>query len=231
MTTFPLLQLEQRGTAGPKSCSARPAASVPRARLDQTGLESANAPHHACHPIRVRRRGAASECSSPARHQYSVAARSPGRDTVAHSGTVGASAMRADRRTRGSGDVRRKARIRLSHAHSVDPCQVGSGNRMGLQAGGHRFDPGTLHHKKVPFLQRFRRCAGIRIGNRPTRGASGVLSRWRKQLRSEGARCHKHMVGSGGVSDVSSRSLSRRRSRGRARRSRLSKCLQIGACG
>ena len=50
--------------------------------------------------------------------------------------------------------VRRKERgltpldggpLRLTHAHFVRRCRVGSGYRTGLQAGGHRFDPGALH--------------------------------------------------------------------------------------
>jgi hypothetical protein len=64
--------------------------------------------------------------------------------------------MRADTRLAVSSHVRRERRFRLSHADSVGRCQVGSGYRVGLQAGGHRFDPGTLHkerpRKSGPFL-------------------------------------------------------------------------------
>jgi hypothetical protein len=35
--------------------------------------------------------------------------------------------------------VRQEGRLRLNHADSVRRCQVGSGNRLGLRAGGHRF--------------------------------------------------------------------------------------------
>jgi hypothetical protein len=62
---------------------------------------------------------------------------------------VQAAAVRAQcerRRPTVSCRVRQEGRFRLNHADSVRRCQVGSGNRLGLQAGGHRFDPGTLHH-------------------------------------------------------------------------------------
>jgi hypothetical protein len=84
-----------------------------------------------------------------------TAPRSPERKTmsanVAHLGSARASAVRADRRRTVSGDVRRDSRIWLSHPDSVGPSQMTSGNRTGLQAGGHRFDPGTLHLEKGPF--------------------------------------------------------------------------------
>jgi hypothetical protein len=67
------------------------------------------------------------------------------RTTVAHLGSDGASEMRADRRLTVSGDVRRKRQFRLSHAVSVGPCQVWSGYRLGLQAGGGGFESRTLH--------------------------------------------------------------------------------------
>jgi hypothetical protein len=98
------------------------------------------------------------------------------RTIVAHVGTGRASAVRADRRRTVSGEVRREGRFRLSHADSVGRCQVGSGYRVGLQAGGRGFDPGTLHHKKAP-LQRFLHCADIHTGNERTRGASAVPSK------------------------------------------------------
>jgi hypothetical protein len=58
--------------------------------------------------------------------------------------------VRADRRQTGSGDVGQERRFRLSHADSVGPRQAESGNQSGLQAGGHRFDPGTLHRRTKP---------------------------------------------------------------------------------
>ena len=64
---------------------------------------------------------------------------------VARLGSARASAVRADRCRTVSGDGRRDGRIWLSHADFVGRCEVGSGYRLGLQAGGHRFDPGTLH--------------------------------------------------------------------------------------
>jgi hypothetical protein len=69
------------------------------------------------------------------------------RRCVAHLDS-GASAVRADRRRTVSGDVRRDGGFWLSHADSVGRRRAGSGYRMGLEAGGHRFDPGTLHRKR-----------------------------------------------------------------------------------
>jgi len=71
---------------------------------------------------------------------------------VAHLGSGRASTVRADRRRTVSGDVRRERQFRFSHAVSVGRCHVGSGNRMGLQAGGHRFDPGTLHLRETALF-------------------------------------------------------------------------------
>jgi hypothetical protein len=66
-------------------------------------------------------------------------------DSVVFTEISRASVVRADRRQPVSGRVRRDGRFRLSHADSAGRCQVGSSYRLGLQAGGHRFDPGTLH--------------------------------------------------------------------------------------
>jgi hypothetical protein len=64
---------------------------------------------------------------------------------VANFGSAGASAVRADRRRTVSDRVRRIHGFRLNHAASVGRGQAACVVRMGLQAGGHRFDPGTLH--------------------------------------------------------------------------------------
>jgi hypothetical protein len=73
--------------------------------------------------------------------------------SVANRGTRRASAVRAKCRQTLSDGVRQEGRFRLSHADSVGRCRLRSGYRLGLQAGGHRFDPGTLHKRPVnqPF--------------------------------------------------------------------------------
>ena len=68
---------------------------------------------------------------------------------VARSGSGGASGVRAERCRTQSGDVGRDQPKRLIHAVSVGRSQVRSGYRTGLQAGGHRFDPGTLHLREA----------------------------------------------------------------------------------
>jgi hypothetical protein len=93
------------------------------------------------------------------------------RIVVADSGSSGASAVRADRRQTGSGDVGQKMRIRLSHADSVDRCQVGSGNRLGLQVGGRGFESRTLHTRFAAAFSRRCQCRQRRC----ERGASGPV--------------------------------------------------------
>jgi hypothetical protein len=67
------------------------------------------------------------------------------RRCVAHSGSGGASAVRATCCRTVSSGVRREQRTWLNHADLVGPGRVVSAVLMALQAGGHRFDPGTLH--------------------------------------------------------------------------------------
>jgi hypothetical protein len=71
---------------------------------------------------------------------------------VAHSGSGGASALRATCCRTVSSDLRREERIWLNRAGLVGRGRVVSGVLMDLQAGGHRFDPGTLHlHRRPPM--------------------------------------------------------------------------------
>jgi hypothetical protein len=119
--------------------------------------------------------------------------------------------VRADRRRTVSGDVRQDTRIWLSHADSVGRCQVGSGYRVGLQAGGHRFDPGTLHLRKIPF-------AGL-LWDRFPPPATAVRARCERTAAS--CRALSNEVESGQpdcpsrVTSSSGAGLSRRRSRRR----------------
>jgi hypothetical protein len=57
----------------------------------------------------------------------------------------------------------------------------GSGYRLGLQAGGHRFDPGTLHDKNSRFAGTF----GLNGAGADNSGASGASA----QCRFVSARC------------------------------------------
>lgn len=97
--------------------------------------------------------------------------RRPQSASVAYLGSGGASAVRADHRRTVSDDVRQKGRIRLSHAGFVRRRQAGSGYRMGLQAGGHRFDPGTLHNYSKP-----RADFGLTVDRLQARHESGDAS-------------------------------------------------------
>jgi hypothetical protein len=81
----------------------------------------------------------------------------------------------------GSSVVRREGRAWLSHAVLVGSGQVVSGLLMALQAGGHRFDPGTLHHKNSRFAGTF----GLNGAGADNSGASGASA----QCRFVSARC------------------------------------------
>ena len=127
-----------------------------------------------------------------------ISARGPGRRLrawiVGYLGIAGASAVRAYRCRTESGEVREEERFRLSHADSVGPSQVASGNQTGLQAGGGGFESRTLHDKKRPICRSFL-AAGVRVDN------SGA-SRVRADL-SIGVGWESNEVGSGRVVDRS----------------------------
>jgi len=84
-----------------------------------------------------------------------------------------------------SDDVRREGGFKLSHADSVGRCQVESGYRVGLQAGGHRFDPGTLHLRldAASRLRNWRRRTWCRGGAEPAATDSGRRSALRSRRR------------------------------------------------